>query len=52
VNQATGVRQPYLNNQIPSAEFSKATTTMWKTYFPAATSAGTVDNFTSAAASG
>jgi hypothetical protein len=39
-------------NCIPSGEFSPATTTMWTTYFPAATSAGTVNNFTSAAISG
>jgi Carboxypeptidase regulatory-like domain/TonB dependent receptor-like, beta-barrel len=61
VNQATGVRQPYgtdpgnptcPGNCIPSAEFSKATTTMWKTYFPAANAAGVVNNFNSAAASG
>ncbi len=61
VNQATGVRQPYgldpgdpscPGNCIPSAEFSKAATTMWQKYFPAATQAGTLNNFTSAAASG
>jgi len=39
-------------NCIPSGEFSPATTTMWKTYFPAATSSGTINNFTSAALSG
>ena len=59
---ATGVRQTAYGkdpgnptcagNCIPSAEFSKATTTMWKKYFPAPTQAGVVDNFTSAAASG
>ena len=52
VNQATGARQSYLNNMIPSAEFSKATTKMWDTYFPAANASGTVNNFNSAAASG
>jgi Carboxypeptidase regulatory-like domain len=61
VNQATGVRQAYgldptnptcTGNCIPSTEFSKATTTMWKKYFPAPTQAGIVNNFTSAAASG
>jgi len=43
-------------NCIPSAEFSQATTTMWKKYFPAPNATGsangTVDNFASAAASG
>src|SRR5258708_5398452 len=61
VNQATGARQPYgldpghptcPGNCIPSAEFSKATTTLWKTCFPAANAAGVVNNFNSAAASG
>jgi Carboxypeptidase regulatory-like domain len=39
-------------NCIPSTEFSQATTTMWNTYFPPANGTGTVNNFTSAAASG
>jgi hypothetical protein len=42
-----------LGNCIPSGEFSPATTVMWKTYFPAATSPSlTVNNFTSAALAG
>src|SRR5580692_2743799 len=53
VNTATGVRQTaYPNNQIPSAEFSKATTTMWQKYFPAPNLAGDVNNYLSAAPSG
>jgi hypothetical protein len=52
VNQATGARQPYLNNMIPAPEFSKATTKMWDTYFPPANLGGVVNNFLSAAASG
>src|SRR5579864_2676378 len=51
VNQVTGTRQPYLNNMIPSAEFSTATTKMWDTYFPPANGGGVVNNFNSAAAS-
>jgi hypothetical protein len=39
-------------NCIPSAEFSPAATTIWKTFYPAANVAGTVNNFSSAAASG
>lgn len=52
VNQATGARQPYTNNQIPQAEFSKAATVMWDKYFVPPTSPGTVNNFTSATSSG
>ena len=54
VNPATGVRTvPYLNNQIPASEFSKATTAMWKTYFPAPTDPGSdVNNYLSAAPAG
>ena len=52
VNQSTGARQAYLNNQIPTAEFSKAATKMWDTYFVPPTSAGIVNNFTSASSSG
>lgn len=48
----SGARQPYLNNQIPTTEFSKASTTMWQKYFPAANAAGVVNNFNSAAPSG
>jgi hypothetical protein len=61
VNQSTGARQPYgldpgnptcPGNCIPSAEFSQAATTIWQKVFPAANGSGTVNNFTSAAASG
>ena len=52
VNTSTGARQAYPNNQIPSSEFSKATTTMWKKYFPAPTLPGDVNNYLSAAPSG
>jgi hypothetical protein len=48
-----GTRAPYPNNQVPVAEFSKAATTVWAKIFPAANIPGaTVNNFTSAAASG
>lgn len=61
VNQSTGARQPYAldpgnptcpGNCIPSAEFSQAATTIWKKVFPAANGSGTVNNYSSAAASG
>jgi hypothetical protein len=61
VNQSTGARQPYgldagnptcPGNCIPSAEFSQAATTIWQKVFPAANGSGTVNNFSSAAASG
>jgi len=61
VNQITGARQPYgldpgnptcPGNCIPSVEFSQAATTIWQKVFPAANGSGTVNNFTSAAASG
>src|SRR5580692_8546389 len=53
VNAATGVRQlAYANNQIPSSEFSQATTTMWKKYFPSPNLPGNVNNYLSAAPSG
>jgi hypothetical protein len=61
VNQSTGARQPYgldagnptcPGNCIPSAEFSQAGTTIWQKIFPAANGSGTVNNFSSAAASG
>src|SRR5258708_18264595 len=61
VNQATGARQAYgldpgnpscLGNCIPSAEFSQASTTIWKKVFPTANGAGVVNNYSSAAASG
>jgi hypothetical protein len=61
-NPATyGQRQPYgldpnnsscTGNCIPSTEFSQATTTMWKTYFPAPNLAGTIGNYESAAPAG
>jgi hypothetical protein len=53
VNQATGVRQAYPNNQIPSTEFSQAGTTIWKKVYPAATiPTAVVNNFVSAAPAG
>jgi hypothetical protein len=61
VKQSTGARQPYgldpgnptcAGNCIPSAEFSQAATTIWKKVFPAANGSGTVNNYSSAAASG
>jgi Carboxypeptidase regulatory-like domain/TonB dependent receptor-like, beta-barrel len=61
-NQPGGVRQPYgldagdpscIGNCIPSAEFSTATTTMWRKYFPAANVANAViNNYVSAAPAG
>jgi len=61
-NQVSGARQAYgldpgdpscLGNCIPSAEFSKAATTMWQKYFPAANVSGAlVSNFVSAAPAG
>jgi hypothetical protein len=52
VNLTTGIRQPYLNNQIPQAEWSQATTKMWDTYFIPPNLSGNVNNFTSASSSG
>ena len=50
---ASGTRTvPYLNNQIPAAEFSTATQVLWKTYFPAPNQPGDVNNFLSAAPAG
>ncbi len=50
---ATGARTPYLNNQIPTTEFSKAGTTLWDKYFVPPTSPNAItDNFTSASSSG
>src|SRR5256712_7074719 len=49
---ASGNRTAYVNNQIPQAEFSKAATVMWDTYFVAPTQSGIVNNFTSASSSG
>jgi hypothetical protein len=53
VNTTSGVRQTaYPNNQIPSSEFSQATTVMWAKYFPSPNLPGDVNNFLSAAPSG
>jgi hypothetical protein len=52
VDQATGLRVPYTNNQIPQAEWSKATTTLWDKYFIAPTQGGVINNFTAASSSG
>jgi hypothetical protein len=51
---AAGVRQTaYANNQIPSSEFSKATVTMWQTYFKTSPNLpGDINNFLSAAPAG
>jgi TonB dependent receptor len=50
---ASGNRKPYPNNQIPTAEFSKAATVMWDKYFVAPTVPGAItNNFTSATSSG
>src|SRR5438477_4879727 len=50
---SSGNRTAYLNNQIPIAEFSPATTKMWDTYFvPPTNPAAITDNFTSASSSG
>src|SRR6266496_598140 len=49
---ASGNRTAYVNNQIPQAEFSKAATVMWDTYFVPPTQSGIVNNFTSASSSG
>ena len=59
--KSAGGRQPYgldpgnptcPGNCIPSAEFSQAATVLGNLYYPAPTQAGTVNNFSSAAASG
>jgi hypothetical protein len=52
VNATTGQRVPYAKNQIPATEFSTATQVLWKKYFPAANSGGTINNYLSAAPSG
>jgi hypothetical protein len=54
VNSVTGARVPYANNQIPSSEFSKASTVMWQTYFTKVTpNPGTdVNNILTAAPAG
>ena len=52
-NPNYGNRLPYKNNQIPAAEFSKASTVMWDKYFVPPTSPTAVtNNFTSASSSG
>jgi len=51
-NPTTGVRSPYPNNQIPSTEWSQATTKMWDTYFIPPNLPGITNNFTSASSSG
>src|ERR1022692_1817095 len=53
-NPVTGVRgTAYPNNQIPSSEFSTATTKMWQTYFKQSPNLpGDVNNFLSAAPGG
>jgi hypothetical protein len=61
-NQISGVRQPYgldptnpscPGNCIPSTEFSKAGTTLWQKYFPAANVSGAlINNYVSAAPAG
>ena len=52
VNTATGARQPYPNNQIPQAEWSKAGGALWDKYFPNPTTSGITNNFTSSSSSG
>ncbi|HLV87950.1 MAG TPA: carboxypeptidase regulatory-like domain-containing protein [Candidatus Sulfotelmatobacter sp.] len=52
VDVTSGARQAYPNNQIPSSEFSTATTALWAKYFPAPNLAGDVNNFLSAAPAG
>ena len=41
-----------LGNCIPSTEWSQATTTMWKKYFPAATGSGIINNWSGSSPSG
>jgi hypothetical protein len=55
VNPVTGNRVAYPNNQIPQAEWSKAATKLWDTYFVPPTAPNIVDgsnNFTAASPSG
>jgi Carboxypeptidase regulatory-like domain/TonB dependent receptor len=54
VNQATGARQAYLGNIVPTAEFSKAATVIWDKYYSPAppTTAGITNNYTAATSSG
>ncbi len=51
-NPNYGNRQKYVNNQIPTSEFSKAGTVMWDKYFVPPTTGGIINNFTSATSSG
>lgn len=55
VNPVTGARTPYPNNKIPQAEWSKAATKLWDTYFVPPTNPSIVDgsnNFTAPSPSG
>jgi hypothetical protein len=55
VNPVTGARTPYPNNQIPQAEWSKAATKLWDTYFVPPTDPSIVNggnNFTASSPSG
>jgi hypothetical protein len=55
VNPVTGARTAYPNNQIPQAEWSKAATKLWDTYFVPPTNPSVVDgsnNFTAPSPSG
>ena len=55
VNPVTGARTAYPGNKIPQAEWSKAATKLWDTYFVPPTNPGVVDgsnNFTAASSSG
>lgn len=52
VNQVTGARQPYPDNQIPQAEWSTAGTALWDKYFVKPTTSGITNNFTAASSSG
>jgi len=55
VNPVTGARTAYPGNKIPQAEWSKAATKLWDTYFVPPTNPSVVDgsnNFTAASSSG
>ncbi|HXZ31585.1 MAG TPA: carboxypeptidase-like regulatory domain-containing protein [Terriglobales bacterium] len=54
VNPVTGARTAYPNNQIPQAEWSKAGTKLWDTYFvpPTGPAVDGTNNFTAASPSG
>ncbi len=47
-NATTGVRLPYPNNIIPTAEFSKADGILGKLYYPAANLSGITNNYSTA----